>query len=449
MNANIFFPLLFLILYLVFKIYENINKKTSAIPMNNKNYRQSNSTITDKQKTYNTYNSKPSNIILSKIIENDNALNSIVDNFEARKQAKAQELEKSLGKALPNDVIWGVLQDIYLESFMKNPKVLLNCIYQQGLLVQKEKRYKQAIAHYGSGLYYLMNFYKADFHPVSHIIDFVSTETELIEMAQQKFINKIQLCVKYANLEVDEIKTLINKFIRPLPSLEFEDFFESIKSHLFKKESPYADGSVGDLQNKPLEQWAWADDNVVKGLTFHATLQLRTPLAILKHHNEIFQDRNMPPPPQYAKEGWEGIWLPLLRTFREIGIDVDDPEEGGCASDIGSLDANQAKDYYEFLLKFHTISEDNNLNVEEKINQLKNLYHSNQHYNNYLDSSSFESYFKLLISDIFPSNVAKSLNEAGFRSLKDLKGANLDYLGTLKGIGKATLEKLKPYVSAI
>ncbi|MCD8545374.1 MAG: hypothetical protein LRY52_11230 [Sulfurospirillum cavolei] len=53
------------------------------------------------------------NTTLHKIIENDNSLNFIVDDFESRKHAKTQDLEKSLGKALPNDVIWGVLQDIF------------------------------------------------------------------------------------------------------------------------------------------------------------------------------------------------------------------------------------------------------------------------------------------------------------------------------------------------
>ena len=44
--------------------------------------------------------------------------------------------------------------------------------------------------------------------------------------------------------------------------------------------------------------------------------------------------------------------------------------------------------------------------------------------------------------------MALTLKNVGFRTLEDLKGADLEYLGTLNGIGKATLEKLKPYVNA-
>ncbi|MCD8545375.1 MAG: helix-hairpin-helix domain-containing protein [Sulfurospirillum cavolei] len=346
----------------------------------------------------------------------------------------------------------GCTSRYFLESFIKNHKVLLNCAYQQGLLVQKEKNYKQAIVHYAYGLYYLMNFYKADFRPMAHIIDYVSTETELVEMAQEKFINKIQRCVKYANLEATEIKTIASKLIlgSPLPYLEFEDFFITIEPYLFKKDTSYPNQSSGDLQSKPLEEWSWAyngNDELMNGLIFQATLQLRTPLEILKHHNEIFNNKHKAPP-KYAKEGWEGMWLPNLKTWREMGIDEDELPNHTVSTDIGSLEDDEAEKYYKFLLEFHTIVENNHLNVKDKINHLETLYRDNPHYNNFLDSNSFESYFGLLISNVFSPKVALTLKNEGFRTLEDLKGADLEYLGTLNGIGKATLEKLKPYVNA-
>ena len=435
MNSIILLLVVIAFLYFAFQMYQKNDTRPQKKAQNNL-----------------SFPSFERNTTLHKIIENDNTLNSIVDDFEIRKHAKAQDLEKSLGKALPNDVIWGVLQDIFLESFIKNHKVLLNCAYQQGLLVQKEKNYKQAIVSYAYGLYYLMNFYKADFRPMGHLIDCVSTETELIEMAQEKFINKIQRCVKYANLEAIEIKTIASKMIlvSPLPYLGFDDFFATIEPYLFKKEMPYPNQSSGDLQSKPLEEWSWAsngDDEVVKGLIFKATLQSRTPLEVLKHHNEIFNDKHKAPP-QYAKEGWEGMWLPNLKTWREMGIDEDELPNHTVSTDVGSLEDDEAEKYYKFLLEFHTIVENNHLNVKDKINHLETLYRDNPHYNNFLDSNSFESYFGLLISNVFSSRVALTLKNVGFRTLEDLKGADLEYLVTLNGIGKATLEKLKPYVNA-
>lgn len=348
-------------------------------------------------------------------------------------------------------MIWGVLQDIFLESFIKNHKVLLNCAYQQGLLVQKEKNYKQAIVSYAYGLYYLMNFYKADFRPMGHLIDCVSTETELVEMAQEKFINKIQRCVKYANLEATEIKIIASKLIlrSPLPYLEFEDFFITIEPYLFKKDMSYPVGSIGDLQSKPLDEWlkAYGDDEVIKGLIFEATLELRTPLEVLIHHKEIFSDKHKAPP-QYAKEDWQGTWTPHLKSWREVGIDEDELPNHTVSTDIGSLEDDEAEKYYKFLLEFHTIVENNHFSIKDKINHLETLYRDNPHYNNFLDSNSFESYFGLLISNVFSSKVALTLKNVGFRTLEDLKGADLEFLGTLNGIGKATLEKLNPYVNA-
>lgn len=432
MNSGIYLLSIFLILYLVFKFY---NKKDT--------HKASYSTI---QK----------NTTLHKIIENDNALNSVVEDFEARKQAKTQELEKTLGKALPNDVIWGVLQDIFLEYFIKNHKVLLNCVYQQGLLVQKEKNYNQAITHYAYGLYYLMNFYKADFNPMGHLIDYVDTETEIIEMAQQKFINKIQRCLKDGTLEMAEIKIFVSKLIlaSPLPYLGFEEFFTTIEHHLIKKEMSYPNQSSGDLQSKPLEEWSWesnGDDEVVKGLIFKATLQLRTPLEILKHHNEIFNDKHKAPP-QYAKEGWEGMWMPILKTWRELGIDEDEMDST-CSSDIGYLNQKEQKEYEDFLIKFHTISENEYIETEKKVDAILSLCETDKTFKIYFykyskDNKDFlESHFKLLIKDFFPSNISKALEEIGLRTIKDLKGYDIEKLSLIKGIGKATLKKLKPYVN--
>lgn len=121
---------------------------------------------------------------------------------------------------------------------------------------------------------------------MGHLIDYVDTETEIIEMAQQKFINKIQRCVKDGTLEMAEIKIFVSKLIlaSPLPYLGFEEF-TIIEHHLIKKEMSYPNQSSGDLQSKPLEEWSWAyngDDELMKSLIFKATLQLRTPFRNFK-----------------------------------------------------------------------------------------------------------------------------------------------------------------------
>ena len=80
--------------------------------------------------------------------------------------------------------------------------------------------------------------------------------------------------------------------------------------------------SVGEMQNKPLS--AWTDDEIIAGLQFFATLQLRTPLRVLQWHGKLHTDRDTPPP-QVAQMEWEGIWLPKTKTWKELGGAVSVP----------------------------------------------------------------------------------------------------------------------------
>ncbi len=82
--------------------------------------------------------------------------------------------------------------------------------------------------------------------------------------------------------------------------------------------------TVGELQNEPMS--AWGNNDVITGLQFCATMQLRTPLQVLLRHGEIHTDRNTKPP-RIALEPWEGIWLPRLKTLRELGLDMVEPAD--------------------------------------------------------------------------------------------------------------------------
>ena len=381
-----------------------------------------------------------------KIVENDNTLHSIVSDFEDRKLRAREELKDKLGSALTNDVLWRLLQDLYSEYFFKDHKIFLNTIYQQGLFLQKEKKYKQAISHYSYGLYYLMNVYQVDFNPTAHLIDFVQNDIQVIEMAQQKFINKIQLCAKYENLKEDKIKEYTSKLITisTLENLSFDDFFETIKDYIVKKEKFIDDNTIGIMTDKP-----FFEDDLISHLKFNATLQLRTPLSVLIHHDEIFKE-NGKVPPNYAKEEWQGIWIAKTKSYIELGLDIDEIPLRTVSTDIGSLEENEAKEYLEFLIKFHTISE-SEIDAEEKIIKIKHLCKSNTNFKKYYiwktsDEKDFlESYFKLLVRNILPLNIANILEEVGYRTLKDLKGANPKDLLSLKNVGHATISKLKKY----
>lgn len=381
-----------------------------------------------------------------KILENDNSLKNIVDDFEIRENNAKTELEKNLGKALPNDIIWSILQNLYLESFLKNHKLFLNVAYQQGLLLQKEKKFKQAIIHYSYGLYYLLCFYPIKMNPINHIIDFVTSEDSIIEMAQYKFINKIKICMNNENIDIQEFRDLSKRFIETsvLPYLTYNEFLNNVESFLIKntneiKESPW-NQSLNNMR----------DEDVIKGFEFNATLMLRTPLRVLIHHKEKILDKNKELP-NYAKTEGEGIWLPITKSYRELGLDIDEIPEGTCSSDLGALSLKEQELYFNFLLKFHTISESEK-EVKEKISAIRNLIKIDKDFNKYYkkvsnnDKYFLEGYFGLLIRNVLPPKVSSILKENGYLLLEDLKDVNLDDLLKIDGIGKSTINKLIPYV---
>lgn len=385
-----------------------------------------------------------------KIIENDNALEQIVENFEERKKTAYDEIARNLGKALPNDVIWKVLQELFLETFLKNHKIFLNTAYQQGLLLQKEKKYKESISHYSYGLYYLMCHYNAKFNPQPQIIDFVENDTQVIEMAQHKFINKIQLCAKYANLDESEIKKYLSKLIKvsTLSNMNFETYYNMVKYYIIQKKD--TKDEIRELNTTRLNMLNSDenDDDIFDGWEFVATLQLRTPLEVLKHHNEKIFDKNKKLP-NYIKEEWEGTWIPIVKPYELI--DKNAIPEGNQATDIGQITKSEANEYCQFLIKFKTISE-SDTNIKDKISQIKKIISTDKVFRKYFkkvsngDNDFLEYYFGLTIRNILPSNVAKILNESGYKLIEDLKGANIKEISSLKGIGKATIDKITPFL---
>jgi hypothetical protein len=108
--------------------------------------------------------------------------------------------------------------------------------------------------------------------------------------------------------------------------------------------------------------------DIVGGLQFCATMQLRTPLRVLTRHGEIFT--GLPgDPPVIAREQWEGTWITKMRTLREMGIDMDEPANGWIASNIGPIPADGGQ-YLQFLISVRRIVESVN-SIDERIEKLK------------------------------------------------------------------------------
>lgn len=91
-----------------------------------------------------------------------------------------------------------------------------------------------------------------------------------------------------------------------------------------------------------------AHRDVIAGYQFFATMQLRTPLRVLRRHGEVHHGIDSEPP-EIAKEMWEGCWVPKTRTFRELGLDIDEPSFATMSSDVGMI-PRDGGDYLKFLL---------------------------------------------------------------------------------------------------
>lgn len=113
--------------------------------------------------------------------------------------------------------------------------------------------------------------------------------------------------------------------------------------------------TVGDMQGMRLS--TWDHRNMIAGFEFRATLQLRTPLRVLRWHGKVHTDRDSPPPKVVEAE-WEGVWVLKPKNWKELG-GVDIPEfETTTASDIGPVEASK---YFPYLLGMHEISEGNQM----------------------------------------------------------------------------------------
>ena len=181
----------------------------------------------------------------------------------------------------------------------------------------------------------------------------------------------------------------------------------------------------GEMQNKPLS--SWGNEDVIKGLEFSATLQLRTPLRVLLRHGEMHTDRNMPPP-KICLEPWEGGWFPRTKTFRELGIDADEPGSApGLSSDSG--------DYLRFLIAVRRIVETYDT-IEHRIEKLREMP----------IKAGWQEFFKRhggmegIVETFFPKfcNLPKELDTPN-----RIAAASDQTLLGVKGIGPAKLKALR------
>jgi hypothetical protein len=198
--------------------------------------------------------------------------------------------------------------------------------------------------------------------------------------------------------------------------------------------------------------------DVIKGYEFCATLQLRTPLRVLQHHGEVQQwsENGLP---TYAHFLWEGIWLPITYSWEELSARHGNSAvakkaelvlPNAMASDIGPIPQDGGT-YLGFLRAFRGIVEFS-ASPDEKREAIETLSRDHPDYAKYISihrarSSNWPDewlgYEEWLQVPGIGTRIARRLYDAGFRSREALHQASDADLAAIKGVGKATIFRIK------
>lgn len=232
---------------------------------------------------------------------------------------------------------------------------------------------------------------------------------------------------------------------------------------------------VGCQDDKTLH----AAPDILKGLVYHATLQIRTPLSVLEHDGE----RHPGPPSVAPKYGSlaDGHWAYELKSFDEIAgpnalkrkdgagqpfseifkqklLDkgftepearkiTSDYKPNQVASDIGPVTSGE---YLPFLIAFRTIME-GSAGVPTKLKQCHCLRDMTPEFraiwqrlgNTYEDFPRECFYMQFTAIPGLGRKLARRLFEAGLYDLDGIQQASDDMLRTIPGIGAKLLNSIR------
>jgi hypothetical protein len=190
--------------------------------------------------------------------------------------------------------------------------------------------------------------------------------------------------------------------------------------------------------------------DVLAGLEFIATLQTRTPLAVLQHHGELHPG---PPSaaPKYSSIA-DGFWSYKTKSWSELaGRPLAAPKdpESTQASDIGPITASQ---YLPFLKQFRMIVEPDQ-SVASKLSQLAQLRCRNPQFGDiwcrlektYPDFPPSFFYSQLEVVPGIGNALARRLFEHGFVDFRALQSATESQLKQVPGVGSKLTKSIREF----
>lgn len=186
--------------------------------------------------------------------------------------------------------------------------------------------------------------------------------------------------------------------------------------------------------------------DVVSGMCFHATLQLRTPLRILKRNGEILPlGTDLPD----DFEQWMGIWVPKTKTWAELGIDVAEADyESSAASHIGPV---KPSEYLPFLVAIREVVEDRSLSLNHRKAGIAALC-SRPEFSEFAErhggAEEIFSYFHPPILSVIPGLTASArdgLSALGLHTVSGIRQATDSKLSSVKGLGPTKIARIRAF----
>lgn len=181
---------------------------------------------------------------------------------------------------------------------------------------------------------------------------------------------------------------------------------------------------------------------------FVATMQLRTPLRVLRRHGELHTNGNMPPP-RIADEIWEGVWLPQTKSLGELGMPSVGFAESSMATEIGPIKGGIGP-YLAFLCAVRTCVEAHDL-VEVRVDNLKAVL-AGPDFTGFVRrhggaTAIIDRFFPPFLNTIptLPATAITELRSKRLSTLAKLSTVSDETLLAIKGIGPAKLKALRAY----
>lgn len=183
------------------------------------------------------------------------------------------------------------------------------------------------------------------------------------------------------------------------------------------------------------------NSRLVNGVRFLAEPRMTTPLSALIRHGELRDIQDEMP----AIAG--GHWSPKLKTFREIGLDIDEPYCGIGATDVGAVNVDR---YIEFLIALKQAAtsspsiDECALAVDAICEQPESRDYVEAHDG---ARTMIERIFPTVLEmlDFIPALIRSDMAAAGLTTVERIGTASDASLLAIAGLGQTRLRKLRAW----